>query len=181
MKRIAIQFIFSIFMMNASWGIALGLDLPDAIKRADIIAHIRVDDDLEIIPGIKHSRGAGGRIIISTNPDDRRKYRKIATASIIHNFKGYEGNQPIKIRHTNGFICPNVVYRKGGEYIVFLRKEPDSDYYVTMNSYAGQFKIEDSQVVAFYLMDGYRHPDDLRLPYERVVTFLRETIQKQNG
>jgi len=181
MKTIALNCFLALLAVSASWGMAFGLTLPDASNRADIVAHIRVDDDLEVSPRFKHTRNADGSVTVSSSSDDPNAYTKIATASVVRAIKGYEGSNPIKIRHTNGFGCPNVIYQKGKEYIVFLRKEPGSDYYVTMNFYAGQFKIENGQVVAFYLMHGYKHPDDLRLPYERVITFLTESIQKQKG
>ena len=50
-----------------------------------------------------------------------------------------------------------------------------------MNYYNGQFKIEEGQVVRFYLMPGYKDPEDLRMPYERVTAFLEELMQKQKG
>jgi hypothetical protein len=181
MKKIALYFIVALFSITTSWGMAVGLSIPDALERADIIAHIRIEDDVEIMPAIIRTKTDDGKVAFSTNSTDPEKYRKIATASLIHTFKAPQGQDKIKIRHTNGYVCPNVRYQKGKEYIVFLRKEADSDHYVTMNFYAGQFKIEEGQVVAFYLMPGYKHPDDLRLPYGRVSVFLNDAIQKQNG
>ncbi|HWL51688.1 MAG TPA: hypothetical protein VNQ90_04590 [Chthoniobacteraceae bacterium] len=183
MKNIALQLILCMVAIHASWGMAVGLVLPDAIKRADLIAHIRIDDDLEISPRFKRTSNADGGVTIALlgGSDDPEAYTRIATASIVHTFKGGEGTGTIKIRHTNGFTCPNVIYQAGEEYIVFLRKEPDSDHYLTMNHYAGQFKMEDGQVIAFYLINNYKHPDDLRLPYGRVSTFLKESIKEQES
>ncbi len=179
MKKIALYLVLTLLAVQASWGMALGLSLPDAITKADIIAHIRIDDDLEIIPIFIKTKTADGKTTFPPNSVDPKKYRKIATASLFYAFKASGSEDKIKILHTNGFTCPNVIYRKEKEYIVFLRKDPDSDHYVTMNSYAGQFKIEDGHVTGFYLMDGYKRPEDLRLPYERVATFLKESIQKE--
>lgn len=111
----------------------------------------------------------------------QEEYRNVATASLVDIFKAPEGADKITIQHTNGYACPNVRYKKGREYIVFLRKVVDSDNYVTMNYYAGQFRIENNQVLAFYLMPGYKNPDDLRLPYQRIVDFLKNAIQKQKS
>lgn len=181
MKKITLHLVLTILAVQVSWGMAAGLSLPDAITKADIIAHIRIDDDLELIPMFTKTKTSDGKITYSPNSTDPQKYRKIATASVVYAFKAPETENKIKILHTNGFTCPNVIYRKGKEYIVFLRKETDSNHYVTMNSYAGQFKIEDGHVMGFYLMDGYKRPEDLRLPYERVTTFLKESIQRTHS
>jgi hypothetical protein len=179
MKKITLHLLLPLLAIHVCWGMAVGLSLPDAIEKADIIAHIRIDDDLEVIPGFTKSQTDDETFTISTNSTNPGEYRKIATASLIHAFKASGGQDKIKIRHTNGFTCPNVRYQKGGEYIVFLRKEVGSDFYVTMNYYAGQFELEGDQVVAFYLMPDYKHPDDLRLPYGRVAEILNNAIQKQ--
>lgn len=183
MESLILQFIFCVLAIHASWGMAAGLVLQDAIQRADLIVHIRVDDDLEISPRFQHTRNPDGSftMMFPGNPEDPHAYTRRATASVVHAFQGDAGGRPIKIRHSNGFTCPNVSYHKGEEYIAFLQKEPDSDHYVTMNYYAGQFKVEEGEVIAFYLMEGYKYPDDLRLPYSRVATFLKESVEKQKN
>ena len=181
MKKIAIYLALTLSAVQACWGMAMGLSLPGAITKADIIAHIRIDDDSAITPPSTRNQTADGKITVSNHSADPKKYTKIATASLVHAFKASKTGDKIKILHTNGFTFPNVIYRKGKEYIVFLRKELDADHYVTMNSYTGQFKIENGLVTGFYLIDGYKRPDDLHLPYERVATFLNESIQKQES
>lgn len=181
MKKIALQLILVMLSVTVSWGSAVGLTLPEAIDKADIIAHIRIDDDLEIIPHVtqsgNHIRTDNGfTISVTNNTTEPEKYRNRATATILDSFKGGAPGKTIQIRHTNGYTCPNVIYQTGREYIVFLHKEADSPYYVTMNYYAGQFRIEEKQVLSFYLMPGYQHPDQLRLPYEQVFRFLKQAI-----
>jgi hypothetical protein len=46
-----------------------------------------------------------------------------------------------------------------------------------MNLYAGQFPIEDGMVLGFYLLRGYRYPDDLKLPLTRVLDFLSHEVK----
>lgn len=179
MKKLAVHFILALFTINAAWGKAAGLSLPEALEQADIIAHIRIEDDLEIIPRTKRTRSDDGTITVSTNSSNPEEYRKIATASILDVFKSDKADAKIKIRHTNGYGCPNVIYQKGNEYIVFLTKEPDSEYYTTMNFYAGQFRVEEEQVTGFYLLPGYTYPDDLKAPYSRVSAFLHNVMQKK--
>jgi hypothetical protein len=181
MNRITFLCALSILGIQSSWGMAVGLFLPESIEKADIVAHIRIDEDVEIIPAWITSKTENGFTAFSSNPSEPEKYRKVATASLLHSFKAPNGIDKILIRHTNGFGCPNVRYTKGAEYIVFLQKEKDSEYYRTMNYYNGQFKIEEGQVVRFYLMPGYKYPEDLRMPYERVTAFLEELMQKQKG
>ncbi len=177
MKKTLLSLVLVLISSHICFGMAVGLSLEDAIERADVIAHIRITDDLEVIPRFTRTESKNGTVSFSTNSNDPDKYRNLAIASIVHDFKGSIEKSEIKIQHTNGYGCPNVIYRVGEEYIVFLRKDSDSDTYVTMNFYAGQFRMEADQVVAFYLMSGYKHPDDLRLPYERVSAFLKKAIR----
>lgn len=179
MKKFAIHFILAFFTINAAWGKAAGLSLPEALEQADIIAHIRIDNDFEIIPSTNGVRDDHGTINLAMNSENPRQYRKTATALILQAFKSDQEGKTIEIRHTNGFACPNVVYQKGNEYVVFLKKEPNSEYYTTMNFYAGQFRVEEEQVTGFYLLPGYTHPDDLKVPYSRVSAFLHDAMQKQ--
>jgi len=150
-------FLFGLSCMNMSGKIA-GLSLEKALKEADIIAHIRITSAVQIIP--------------YTPKLDPREYRRIATATVLTSFKGCKAGDTLKLNHTNGFGCPNVIYRAECEYIVFLRKSSDEGRLDTMNLYAGQFPIEDGMVLGFYLLRGYRYPDDLRLPLTRVLDFL---------
>jgi hypothetical protein len=46
-----------------------------------------------------------------------------------------------------------------------------------MNLYAGQFQIEDAMVLGFYLLRGYRYPNDLRLPLAKVLDFLSQEVK----
>jgi hypothetical protein len=140
-----------------------GFSLEKSLKEADIIAHIRVTSDVEII---------------SYAPKlDPREYRRIATATVLTPFKGCKTGDTLKLNHTNGFGCPNVIYTTEREYIVFLRKHSDEGRFDTMNLYAGQFPIQDGMVLGFYLLRGYRYPDDLRLPLAKVLDFLSHEVK----
>ena len=156
-----ISFVFGLLCMNVSGKIA-GFSLEKALKEADIIAHIRITSDVQIIP--------------YTPKLDPREYRRIATATVLTSFKGCKAGDTLKLNHTNGFGCPNVIYRTECEYIVFLRKSSDEGRFDTMNLYAGQFPIQDDMVLGFYLLRGYRYPDDLRLPLARVLDFLSHEV-----
>jgi hypothetical protein len=155
-------FLFSLSCMNMS-GKAAGLSLEKAIEEADIIAHIRITSDVQIIP--------------YTPKVDPREYKKIATATVLTPFKGCKAGDTIKLNHTNGFGCPNVIYRTQREYIIFLRKSSDEGRFNTMNFYSGQFPIEDGMVLGFRLLPGYRYPDDLRLPLTKVLDFLSREVK----
>ena len=148
--------------MNVSGKIS-GFSLAKSLKEADVIARIRITSDAEIIP--------------HTPKLDPREYRRIATATVLTPFKGCKAGDTLKLNHTNGFGCPNVIYTTEHEYIVFLRKSSDEGRFDTMNLYAGQFPIEDGMVLGFYLLRGYRYPDDLRLPLTKVVDFLSHEVK----
>ena len=151
-----ISFVFGLSCMNVSGKIA-GFSLENALKEAHIIAHIRITSDIQMIP--------------YTSKLDPREYRRIATATVLTSFKGSKAGDTLKLNHTNGFGCPNVIYTTEREYIVFLKKSSDEGRFDTMNLYAGQFQIEDGMVLGFYLLRGYRYPDDLRLPLAKVLDF----------
>jgi hypothetical protein len=161
---LATAFLFGVLCMNVSGKIA-GFSLEKSLKEADIIAHIRIISDVEIIP--------------YTPKLDPREFRRIATATALTPLKGCKAGDTIKLNHTNGFGCPNVIYRTEGEYIVFLRKSSDEGRFDTMNLYAGQFPIEDGMVLGFYLLRGYRYQHDLRLPLSRVLDFLSNEVKTQ--
>jgi hypothetical protein len=154
-------FLFGLLCMNVSGKIS-GFSLEKSLKEADIIAHIRITSD-EIIPYAPKL--------------DPREYRRIATATVLTPFKGCKAGDTLKLNHTNGFGCPNVIYTTEREYIVFLRKSSGEGRFDTMNLYAGQFPIEDGMVLGFYLLRGYRYPDDLKLPLTRVLDFLSREVK----
>ncbi len=157
-------FLFGLSCMNMSGKIA-GLSLEKAIEEADIIARIRIISDVQLVP--------------YTPKADPREYKKIATATVLTPLKGCKAGDTLKLNHTNGFGCPNVIYRTEGEYIVFLRKSSSEGHFDTMNLYAGQFPIEDGMVLGFYLLRGYRYPDDLKLPLTRVLDFLSHEVKTE--
>src|SRR4029450_1630117 len=105
-----ISVVFGLLCMNVSGKIA-GFSLEKGLKEADIIAHIRVTSDVQIIPYAPKL--------------DPREYGRIATATVLTSFKGCKTGDTLKLNHTNGFGCPNVIYRTESEYIVFLRKSSD--------------------------------------------------------
>lgn len=178
MRKVFLLFILVFSACYDLWGSAAGLSLPAAVETADLIARIRIDEDVEVIPLLTATRSDNGKVVYSTTSENPEEYRKVATASIVESFKGGRTGDQIKIRHTNGYGCPNVIYQKGTEYIVFLQKESDSNKYVTMNYYAGQFRVEGQQILGFYLMPGYKHPESGRLHSEQVTAILRAAIQK---
>jgi hypothetical protein len=157
-----ISWVFGLLCMNVSGKIS-GFSLENSLKEADIIAYIRITSDVEIIP--------------HTPKLDPREYRRIATAKVLTPFKGCKAGDTLKLNHTNGFGCPNVIYTTEREYIVFLKKSSDEGRFDTMNLYAGQFKIEDGMVLGFYLLRGYRYPDNLRLPLAKVLDFLSHEVK----
>jgi hypothetical protein len=63
-----ISFVFGLLCMNVS-GKTAGFSLEKALKEADIIAHIRITSDVQIIP--------------YTPKLDPREYRRIATATVL--------------------------------------------------------------------------------------------------
>ena len=93
-------FLFGLSCMNMSGKIA-GLSLEKAIEEADIIAHIRIISDVQLVP--------------YTPKADPREYKKIATATVLTPLKGCKAGDTLKLNHTNGFGCPNVIYRTEGE------------------------------------------------------------------
>ena len=155
-------FLFGLLCMNVSGKIS-GFSLEKSLKEADIVAHIRITSDVEIIP--------------HTPKLDPREYRRIATAKVLTPFKNCKAGDTLKLNHTNGFGCPNVTYTTECEYIVFLKKSSDEGRFDTMNLYAGQFQIEDAMVLGFYRLRGYRYPDDLRLPLAKVLDFLSHEVK----
>jgi hypothetical protein len=157
-------FLFGLLCLNVSGKIS-GFSLEKSLKEADIIAHICVTSDVEIIPYAPKL--------------DPREYRRIATATVLIPFKGCKAGDTVKLNHTNGFGCPNVIYTTEREYIVFLRKSSDEGRFDTMNLYAGQFPIQDGMVLGFYLLRGYRYPDDLRLPLAKVLDFLSHEVKSK--
>jgi len=155
-------FLFGLLCMNVSGKIS-GFSLEKSLKEADIIAHIRITSDVQIIPYAPKL--------------DPREYRRIAAATVLTSFKGCKAGDTLKLNHTNGFGCPNVIYTTEREYIVFLKKSSAEGRFDTMNLYAGQFQIEDGMVLGFYLLRGYRYPDDLRLPLAKVLDFLSHEVK----
>lgn len=178
MKNFALAFFLTLVGTHASWGKAVDLSLPEAIAEADIIARIRVDDDVSLVP-LKVTRTPDGKVQMSRTLTEFQEYLNLATVTIVQSFKGdlREGSE-IKLLHTTCF-CPSVIYEKGREYVVFLRKRTDSDRYETMNYYAGQFPIEGDKVTVFYLIRGFSDAKDGLLPYKQVSAFLKEAIEKQ--
>lgn len=134
MKAIAVA--FTILAVASTFGKSGGISVLDGIQNADVIARVRIDDDFEVLP-----RYASGQNL--------REYRNLATASLIETFRAPPGVDKIKIQHMNSLACPNVIYTKGREYVVFLQKAVDSEGYVTMGTNSGQFRIEDDQVARF--------------------------------
>lgn len=163
MKTVLLSaFLFGLLCMNVSGKIS-GFSLEKSLKEADIIAYIRIISDVQII-----------RYAAKLDP---REYRRIATATVLTPFKGCKAGDTLKLNHTNGFGCPNVIYRTECEYIVFLKKSSDEGRFDTMNLYAGQFPIEDGMVLGFYLLRGYHYPDDLKLPLTRVLDLLSHELK----
>jgi hypothetical protein len=113
-----------------------GFSLEKSLKEADIIAHIGVTSDVEIIPYAPKL--------------DPREYRRIATATVLTPFKGCKAGDTLKLNHTNGFGCPNVIYTTELDYIFFLRKAYDEGRFDTMNIFYGQFPLHDGFVFGFY-------------------------------
>jgi predicted small lipoprotein YifL len=177
MKLAALHLILALFTIRAACGLAAGLSMPEAVVEADVIAHIRVVDDVEVVPDSITKRD-GNTLTVSMNIEKLGEYRHVATAKLVETFKGAAGEKTIEIRHTNGFGCPNVHYKNGDDCLVFLRKEPGTDRYVTMNFYAGKFPIEDGGVRGFYIMPNFVREKDSILPYARVAAFLTEAVRE---
>ncbi len=187
MKSVAIFLVLAFLSIDQSWAKAAGLP-ADVFESADLIARIRVDDDIEVIPIPRYGRDYNDKGIVSPETVKAavaaapREYRKLATASIIQAFKGGKSGDKIKIRHTNSLACPNVFYKKDAEYLVFLTKEPDFSAYVTMSSYNGQFPIEANQIFSPYRIPGYSGKfSDGHAPYARVANFLRSAVAQQKS
>ena len=184
MKSLAVFLVLAFLSVDQSWAKAGPLP-TDVFESADLIARVRIDDDLEVIPTPQYGRDYTAEGIVSADvvkaatSAKPSEYRKLATASIIQTFKGGKAGEKIQIRHTNDLVCPNIHYKKGGQYLVFLTREPDSSAYVTMSTYNGQFLIEDDQIFSPYRIPGYNGKfSDPPAPYARVANFLRDAVAK---
>lgn len=182
MKSLALHLFLVLCMIRTASGKAAGLP-EDVVEKADLIAYVRVADNLDLLADIKSEKVRDPKYVESLSAlleefKDSSKYREIATATPLQVFKGPTDVAAVKIRHTNGYGCPNVSYAKDKGYIVFLQKEAGSDCYVTMCYYNGQFPVEDGKVAGFYLMPRGDSLGNSKPPYEQVAAFLKEAVQK---
>ena len=82
-------FLFGLLCMNVSGKIS-GFSFEKSLKEADIIAHIRITSDVQIIPYAPKL--------------DPREYRRIAAATVLTSFKGCKAGDTLKLNHTNALL-----------------------------------------------------------------------------
>lgn len=164
MKPLLSIVLFFSFCLGAL-GMAMGLNLPQALQQADVIARIKILDSPESAP-------ATGQ----PSPTKTNAYQRLARAEILDSAKGMKAGSIILIEHDNGFACPNIIYSKGDDCIVFARKLKNG-HYETMNTYAGCFRIEKGVVADFYLFSEQPQLATNAKP-EDILSELRRLLKK---
>jgi hypothetical protein len=148
-----------------SYGAIIGLGGEELLSEADTIARVRV---LDVADLPKPNR--------PVNEEDEFVNTRISRAEIVDPLKGAVAKATIRIEHHNGLLCPNVIYAANEEYLVFLRKVPGTDRYVTIGFYSGAYQIEKHFIEGFYLFEE-KKPQQYKKA-NAVIADLRERLKQ---
>ncbi len=156
--------IFLLLITIACRGLSLGVALSEyeARNKSDLIAHIE----------ITATSAPPARLGTSTDQEFGR-FRRVATAKVLTAVKGCNAGDTLSLNFDNGYACPNVIYQKEEECLVFLTKT-DSGAYNTMNLYCGRFSVKAGQVAYFNLMYPHGQAPELT-PLDTALDWLRTT------
>lgn len=95
--------------------------------------------------------------------------RSRAEVKVVKAIKGLKVGDIYTLEFDNGYICPNVTYRKGEECLVFNRKLPGG-HYETYNTYFGKYFVKNNKV------QGWKQGSTT--PLDEVVTEITNLMQK---
>jgi len=114
--------------MTAASGVcarAINLPLPEKVRQSTVIARVRV-------------------LSTQRNLQDEQ-HKSVARLRILEAIKGTRAGQELDLSFDNGFVCPNVIYKKGEDCLVFAEKRSDGRY-ETVNAYNGKYLIRGDRV-----------------------------------
>ena len=130
MKKIILLLLSWLAITPVAFPMAVALELEPALKDADLVARVK--------------------IVSVTDAPAGSEYRKLARATVTDSAKGPKAGESIELLWDNGSICPNVIYKVGDDCIVFAKRQK-SGYFETMNTYAGQFRLENGTTECYLL------------------------------
>ena len=130
MKKIILFLLSWLAITPVAFPMAMALELEPALKDADLVAHVKI-------------------VSVADAPADSG-FRQLARATITDSAKGPKAGEHIELLSDNGNICPNVLYAAGDDCVVFAKRNK-SGHFQTMNTYAGQFRIENGTTECYML------------------------------
>jgi hypothetical protein len=161
LESVAAVIALSGLLPTNAYGMIAPMGGEELLKQADVVARIRIIDVAE---------HPGPQIGTLAN-------RKISQFEIVESIKGPAAKTIFRIEHGNsGAACPIVVYEANGEYLVFARKVPGTDRYVTLNYSEGNYRIQKGVIEGYYIF-GEKPPQQFKKA-EAVVAELHERLKK---
>ena len=136
------------------------VSLPVKVNKSDLIAKVEILSTTQVVP-LRTKLHLG-------------EYRSKAEVKVIQSIKGLKAGEVFTLEFDNGFICPNVWYKKGDECLVFNTKMQNGDY-ETFNTYFGKYMVKENKVV------GWQQNSDQATAFDDVaneITKIMETPKK---
>lgn len=140
---------------QAAFAKAAYAPLPQKVAQSDLIARVQITS----------TRKNVGEDV------GQSAYRSIASARIVHSFKGLGKGQPIELEYDNGAVCPNVLYKPGEECLVFLVRNKNGRY-STFNSYYGKYLVKEEAVLHWQVTPYTSRPTALPVVITQIRTHL---------
>ncbi|HEY0074958.1 MAG TPA: hypothetical protein VGB77_12715 [Abditibacteriaceae bacterium] len=114
-----------LFSFRQAFAKAALVPLPEKIAQSDLIARVEV-------------------LSISKN-EPKSRYQSIAKIKIIQTIKGESNGKILNLEFDNGLGCPNVLYAKGEDCLIFAALLKNGHYH-TYNTYYGKFEIKKDKI-----------------------------------
>ncbi len=85
------------------------------------------------------------KVLSISKAASKGQYKNIAKVRIIQSIKGESKSQILNLDFDNGLGCPNVLYAKGDDCLIFATRLKNG-HYGTYNTYYGKFDIQRNKI-----------------------------------
>ncbi len=152
-----------LFSAPFAFGLAAYIPLPQKVAESDLIARVT---------------------ILSTQKlKSTKRFRSIAKVMVTEAIKGVSVGQIFDLEYDNGLVCPNVLYSKNEDILIFGVKM-DNGHYYTYNTYNGKTKVKTDvkeNVISSLNVSGRALGSDNELTLDKVIQEIRKYINKESS